>query len=44
MFYGSLSQSPNGPQPYPTLAEGHREIVLCEAILQSHRQRRWVQI
>jgi predicted dehydrogenase len=43
-FYGSLSQSPQGPQPYPTLAEGHREIVLCEAILKSHRERRWVEV
>ncbi len=43
-FYGSLSQSPQGPQPYPTLAEGHREIVLCEAILKSHRERGWVEI
>jgi len=43
-FYGSLSSSPHGPQPYPTLAEGHREILLCEAILQSHRERRWVEI
>ena len=43
-FYGSLSQPAGGPQPYPTLAEGPREIMLCEAILQSHRQRRWVQI
>lgn len=43
-FYGCLSQSPDGPQPYPTLAEGHREIVLCEAILKSHRERGWIQI
>ncbi len=42
-FYGSLSQSPQGPQPYPTLSEGHREIVLCEAILKSHRERQWVE-
>jgi hypothetical protein len=27
---------------YPTFEEGHREIVLCEAILKSHREERWV--
>jgi predicted dehydrogenase len=27
---------------YPTFAEGHREILLCEAILRSHREERWV--
>jgi predicted dehydrogenase len=29
---------------YPTFADGHREIVLCEAILQSQQERRWVQV
>jgi predicted dehydrogenase len=44
-FYGSLSQSPSSSSlPYPTLADGHREIVLCEAILKSHRERRWVEV
>jgi predicted dehydrogenase len=28
----------------PTFADGHREILLCEAILQSHQQRRWVEL
>jgi predicted dehydrogenase len=32
------------PRPFPTFAEGHREVVLCEAILRSHRERRWVEI
>ncbi len=27
---------------YPTFEEGHREVVLCEAILESHRQQKWV--
>lgn len=34
----------SAPQPFPTFQDGHREIVLCEAILQSHRQRSWVEI
>ncbi|MDP7135559.1 MAG: gfo/Idh/MocA family oxidoreductase, partial [Planctomycetota bacterium] len=29
---------------FPTFADGHREIVLCEAILRSHRERRWVDV
>jgi predicted dehydrogenase len=32
------------PPPFPTFQDGHREVVLCEAILQSHRERRWVQV
>jgi predicted dehydrogenase len=30
------------PRPFPTFQDGHREVVLCEAILQSHRERRWI--
>ena len=30
--------------PFPTFADGHREILLCEAILQSHREGRWVPV
>jgi predicted dehydrogenase len=30
------------PRPFPTFADGHREVVLCEAVLASHRERRWV--
>ncbi|MCI0641658.1 MAG: Gfo/Idh/MocA family oxidoreductase [Gemmataceae bacterium] len=32
------------PPNFPTFADGHREIVLCKAILQSHRQERWVKM
>lgn len=32
------------PRRFPTFADGHREIVLCEAILQSHRQRAWLAV
>ncbi len=28
--------------PFPTFADGHREIQLCEAILRSHREQRWI--
>ena len=32
------------PTPFPTFSEGHQEILLCEAILQSHHQRGWVTV
>lgn len=32
------------PKPYPTFADGHREILLCEAILRSHREEKWVAV
>jgi predicted dehydrogenase len=32
------------PRTFPTFADGHREVVLCEAILRSHRERRWVTV
>jgi predicted dehydrogenase len=32
------------PATFPTFADGHREILLCEAILESHRERRWVTV
>jgi predicted dehydrogenase len=31
-------------RPFPTFADGHREALLCEAILASHRERRWVDV
>jgi predicted dehydrogenase len=34
----------SAPPPFPTFADGHREIVLCEAILKSHREQRWVEV
>ncbi|HMZ23138.1 MAG TPA: gfo/Idh/MocA family oxidoreductase, partial [Blastocatellia bacterium] len=30
------------PPPFPTFADGHREIQLCEAILRSHHEQRWI--
>jgi hypothetical protein len=32
------------PRTFPTFADGHREIALCEAILESHRTQRWVEL
>jgi predicted dehydrogenase len=35
---------PRGIAPYPTFADGHREVLVCEAILRSHHERRWVTV
>jgi len=44
-FYGSLASSKaDGPSPYPTFSDGHHEILLCEAILASQREGRWVEV
>lgn len=32
------------PKPFPTFEDGHHEVVLCESILASHRQRAWIDI
>lgn len=44
-FYGYIAAGDfTLPPPFPTFANGHREILLCDAILASHRQRAWVDI
>src|SRR5262249_14916271 len=32
------------PQSFPTFHDGHREMLLCDAILRSHRERRWIDV
>ncbi|MGL4551757.1 MAG: Gfo/Idh/MocA family protein, partial [Gemmataceae bacterium] len=32
------------PRPFPTFEDGHREVQLVEAVLRSHRERRWVEV
>ncbi len=44
-FYDSIAKGEvSGTHAYASFADGHREIVLCEAILQSHREQGWVQV
>jgi predicted dehydrogenase len=43
-FYDAIRSGNPTAATYPSFADGHREIVLCEAILQSHRLRSWVQV
>jgi len=42
-FYDYIAAGDFAATPtYPTFADGHREILLCEAILRSHREQRWI--
>ncbi len=44
-FYADIHRSSADRQGgYPTFADGHREIQICEAILHSHQQRAWVKV
>lgn len=44
-FYGYIAAGDfSAPRPFPTFSDGHREILLCEAILKSHHERRWVAV
>lgn len=44
-FYTAIAEGiPAEDALYPTFAEGHREIELCDAILKSHREERWVTV
>lgn len=44
-FYDYIAAGDYSARPlFPTFAEGHREVQLCEAILQSHRQQSWVHL
>lgn len=44
-FYGYIEKGDfTAPAPFPTFADGHREILICEAILKSHRERSWVDV
>lgn len=44
-FYRSIDDETYETNPtFPTFADGHREILICEAILKSARERRWVEV
>ena len=44
-FYDAIAAGDlSGSAAFPTFADGHREIVLCEAILKSYREGRWVEL
>jgi predicted dehydrogenase len=44
-FYGYVAAGDFTAQPpFPTFADGHREVLLCEAVLRSAREGRWVEV
>jgi predicted dehydrogenase len=43
-FYSTVQNQDFSSPAYPTFADGHREIQICEAILASHRTRQWVDV
>lgn len=44
-FYAYIAAADTAqPATFPTFADGHREVVLCEAILASHQQQQWVEV
>ncbi len=44
-FYSYIAAGDfTAPPTFATFADGHREVVLCETILQSHRESRWVTV
>lgn len=44
-FYNYIAAGDYSARPlFPTFAEGHHEVVLCEAILASHRDQTWVKL
>lgn len=42
-FYNAIiHKTPAEEAMYPTFWQGHKEVVLCDAILKSHREERWI--
>jgi predicted dehydrogenase len=42
-FYGYVARGDfSAPAPFATFEDGHREVALCEAVLESHRKGGWV--
>ena len=44
-FYSFIAKGDfKAPPPFPTFADGHREVALCEAILKSHNKGGWISL
>ncbi|MCC6420380.1 MAG: Gfo/Idh/MocA family oxidoreductase [Gemmataceae bacterium] len=44
-IYDAIDEGQGSAAPsFPTFADGHREVLLCEAILRSQQERRWVEV
>ncbi|WP_025896792.1 Gfo/Idh/MocA family protein [Kordiimonas gwangyangensis] len=43
-FYDHIAAGLSGDPQYPTFEDGHRQVALCEAILESNRTATWVRL
>ncbi len=43
-FYGYIAGGCQGTPPFPTFADGHREVQICEAIAASAKSRQWTKV
>lgn len=43
-IYSDITSGKSAEPLYATFADGHREVLICEAILTSHREQRWVSV
>jgi predicted dehydrogenase len=44
-FYQAIAAgAPTGEVKYPTFAEGHHSVAMCEAIMKSHKEQRWITV
>ncbi len=42
--YADIANGKSASPLYTTFTDGHREVLLCEAIMRSHREQRWVTV
>src|SRR5690349_12424233 len=43
-FYGYIASGLKGEPPFPTFADGDREVRICEAIARSAREQKWASV
>lgn len=43
-FYEAIRRGEPESSDFPTFEDGHREMVICDAISRSHRERRWIEL
>ena len=43
-IYADIANGKSSEPLYATFEDGHREVTICEAILASHREQRWVKV
>ena len=43
-IYGSIAGGGTGANLFATVADGHQEVAVCEAIVKSHQRRGWTKV